>query len=98
MAEIDVFPLLEEIIGEKIPPSIVYILTKCGFSSKFSLQNIKSENITQIEKYFEQNYDKLNSGLINSIYENIRPFQIAPGHRILIESFPQLVDQIKTVQ
>lgn len=43
-------------------------------------------------------HNGLSSGLINTIYENVRPFQIAPGHRILIENFPDIINRIKTTE
>lgn len=40
----------------------------------------------------------MSSGLIGTIYEHVQPFEIAPGHRVVIENIPQYVKQIKTVE
>lgn len=98
MSEKNIFSSLENIIDDQIPQCVVYILNESGFNSKIALKNIiPQKSIKQIEAYFNKNYEKLCCGLIGSIYENIYPFSIAPGHRILIESLSQYVDLIKTV-
>lgn len=95
MSKISVFSLLENILEEEIPKCVVYILTESGFNSKMALKGIGLESIAQIEKYFNSNYEKLRGGLSGSLYENMEQFKILPGHRVLIESIPQYVDQLK---
>lgn len=95
MAENSIFSAIEKFTGEQIPKSLIYILSESGFSSTFALKTLNSNTIIKIEKYFEKNYDKLSSGLIGSIYEEIRPFEIIPGHCAIILSLPSYVDQVK---
>lgn len=96
MAENSIFFLIEKVIGEQIPKPLVYILNESGFNTKIALKNIIPEKtITQVENFFNKNYDKLKKGLLGSIYENVLPFNIVPGHRIFIESLPQYMDLVK---
>lgn len=80
---------------EEIPKCVQFILNETGFNTKWALEAIKSEHILQIEEYFNENYDRLSSGLLGSIYENMVPFKVAPGHRVLIESLPKYVKTLK---
>lgn len=87
---------VESVIGEKIPECLIYILNESGFNTKLTLETLNSEYIKQIEFFFNANYEKLCHGLSGSIYENIEPFSIVPGHRALIERIPQFIAKIKT--
>lgn len=85
---------MENIIGEEIPESIIFILTAAGYDSRIALKRITAEKITEIEDYFNANATNLYSGLVGTSYENVQPFKILPGHRVLIESLPQYLDEI----
>lgn len=99
MAAKSIFLLIEKEMGERLPQPIAFILNETGFSTKIALKGINPDStITQIEKFINKNYERLSRGLIGSIYENIQPFEIAPGHRVVIESIPQYMERIKTVK
>lgn len=94
----NIFTLLESVIEEQIPECLVYILTAAGYASQGALKRITSSSVTRIEQYFNSNFERLSSGLCGSSYEHMKPFQILPGHRAIIESFPQYMEQVKTVK
>lgn len=89
-----IFSLLERFIEDDIPKPVKFILTSLGYDSKLALKKITSDSVLQIEKYINEHYEELIGGLVGSHYENVRPFQLLPGHRALIESLPQYIDQI----
>lgn len=95
-SKINIFSSLESIIGEEIPKTVVYVLTETGFNSKIALKNIKSADVTQIESFVNSNFGIFSHALIGSHYENMQQFEFLPGHRTLIESFPQYIDQTRT--
>lgn len=70
------------------------MLTEAGYDSRIALKRITSERITEIEDYFNANTANLSSGFVGTCYENVQPFKILPGHRALIESLPQYLDEI----
>lgn len=96
MGEKNIFSLIENIIKEEIPKPIAYILTSTGFNTRIALQSLKPEHITQIEEHINENYENLKIGFMGTIYENVQPFKIIPGHCALIESLPQHASQIRT--
>lgn len=89
-----VFSSLENIIGEKIPESIIFILTETGYDSRLALKRITAEKITGIEDHINADIANLSYGLVGTRYENVRPFKLLPGHRALIESLPQYLDEV----
>lgn len=81
---------------DRIPRSVVYILGESGFTSKAALQKITPENIKSIEQYVNDNFDSLIDGL--SDYKRVRPFKLKPGHCMIIESIPELLNRAKAVE
>lgn len=75
---------IENLNDEKFPESVVYILNKSGFNSKFALSNITDDSIKCIEDYFDSNFEEFIDGLIDYQHNN-RPFKLLPAHRALIQ-------------
>lgn len=92
----DIFLAINNIGDEEIPKCVQFILNETGFNTKWTLQALRLKHILQIEDYFNKNYDRLSYGLLGSIYENVFPFKITPGHCALIESLPENVKQMKS--
>lgn len=87
-----IISVIEREHNDKIPESVVYILNESGFNSRHALKKITDENIGLIEQYFNDNFDKLIGGLVD--YPRDRPFKLLPGHRAIIQSFPEVMDQL----
>lgn len=74
-----------------MPECLVNILKVCGFTSKTVLKNINTETVDHIEKFCNENREFVKSAFIGSLYENMKPFQFIPGHRILLLNIPKYV-------
>lgn len=86
-----IISLLEKQNDDKIPESVIYILYKSGFDSKIALENITDDSIKIIEEYFDDNFEELIGSLKD--YRRSRPFKLLPGHRVLIQSVPELINK-----
>lgn len=88
----NVFAALQKAIGEELPNCVKFILTKSGYDTFAAIRCIRPESIQRIERFFNANMDKFLNDLIGSVYENMRTFQLNPGHSALIESLPQYLN------
>lgn len=79
---------MEKVLNEKLPECLVKILTLSGIESDFTIKHI---DINTIESFVEENREIFDEILSQSIYKSIHPFKFAPGHRILLEKFPELI-------
>lgn len=79
--------------GKKLPTYIVDALIYSGFDTKIALSSIKSEDINAIEQFVNENPDKFVESFKTSIYENIKPFKLIPGHRALILNIPTVLKE-----
>lgn len=69
-------------LDEKIPRIVIDILISTGYDSAFSLADINSEQVDEIEQFANQ---KLKSMLNDSeLYSRSDVFSFLPGHRKLI--------------
>lgn len=83
---------LEKAIGEEIPICVKYILENSGYNTLAAIRCINPGSIQRIEKFFNDNIEKLVDGLIGTEYESVRPFAVIPGHCAIIESLPRYLE------
>lgn len=90
-AKENIFDVLDEILGVKIPEILINILKQSGFDCRSTLALINLENIAEIEDFTNENREVL----LGSIYENMIPFKFLPAHRIFIRNLSNYIDQLK---
>lgn len=82
---------LESFIGFNVPMFLKQLLWMAGFDSLLSVKHIKSETISEIEFYIDQNKEKVLSQLhdadnlcVVSEYKKQNEFVFLPGHRAIL--------------
>lgn len=94
----DIFIALENLLEEKVPERIIWILKTTGFDRKCSLSEITADCISSIEE-FMNNYSHTTSEIPQeSIYSKIRPFKLLPGDRKFIENIPKYIEQLDNTE
>lgn len=84
--------VLEKAIGEEIPNCVRFILINSGLSTFAAIRCINPGSVQRIEIFFNDNIDNFCGGLMGTEYENVRPLAVIPGHRALIESLSQYLE------
>lgn len=85
---------VEALTGDTIPTCVKKILIASGYDTIFSVKNIDSEKIVEIENHVNvyardliQNFDCCH----HEFYKGLNEFKFLPGHKDLILSLPQLI-------
>lgn len=83
--------------NEKFPPCIKAILEDTGYSTKSSLMKLQEETIKTIEDYLTSNKSVLNhlTCCYSDVYKKMDHFHFLPGHKAIILSLPNDVEQLK---
>lgn len=77
---------LENSIGEEVPRCIKHILEVCGYSTIFSLIEIKEQQLNEIENFIKTHKQNIASIECNhsEYYRSIEEFKLLPGHSTMI--------------
>lgn len=83
--------LIENLLNEKFPSDLKYILDGCGFDTELSLLAIDDNVIIDIENHVNMDREILK----NTSYENVYHFKFKPGHKVFLLKLP---NQIKILR
>lgn len=83
--------------GEKVPKCIIYLLTKSGHNSVYTLKNLDDNKVDIIESFLDQNKQFVNKleGRHSQTYKSMKKFKFLPPHRNLILSIPEILPEIE---
>lgn len=71
------------------------ILEAAGYDRWTSLKEIKAQSIEEIEQFINENRWLISEIPDESTYSKIQPFQILPGHRVLMGKIPKYIQKIE---
>lgn len=91
----NIFTVLKKRCNLKLPKEIQEILSECAFDNKSSIFEINDSACKLIEEFVTSNHSRFESILKNTKYENISPFKLLPGHKLLILSLPNHLQKVE---
>lgn len=86
----------EKFEGQKLPAFLKVMLWKCGYDSMISLKELSSVTISELEKYIQNNRNKMFTYLLTDLsidlfesdsikeYQGQAMFEFLPGHRHIL--------------
>lgn len=94
---------LENCIGEKVPKCLKVLLWKIGYDSMYSIKQISSKTIEEIEKCIEKSRENILpyiDELINEddaviYYQKQKVFKFLPGHRSILLDLPNSIREMQ---
>lgn len=95
---------LENFIEDEVPISLKFILWQCGYDSMYSVKQISSEKVIQMEKFIDQNRkhimniidsDDIKKDSAIAEYKRQKSFEFLPAHRDILLNLP---NNIKNMQ
>lgn len=89
---------MEQFTGETIPKLIVDILTNTGYDTPWAIQSIKCEQILKIECHINAKSSRFENIFKGTVYEEVTPFELLPGHEAMVLNLPKVYEQMKMVE
>lgn len=88
---------LEKFNKEKYPPCVKHLLVESGFNTLMALEKIGDAELAKIEEHINMRPELLNDlqCCYSNIYRSQNVFQFLPGHKSMILSMKNQIQQLK---